>query len=82
MQCHNWSEIVLIDKIPRFKKVDSRPQKKNVWDIAEDQDWSTFQKSVIDNLASHNFHELSEDKLASRFATIQNSAGVSSLGYK
>ena len=79
---HNWSEIVLIDKIPRLIKVDSRPQKKNVWNIAEDQDWSAFKKSIIDNLASHDFHAMSENELASRVATVYNSAGLSSLGYR
>ena len=77
---HNWSEIVLIDKIPRLIKVDSRPQKKNVWKIDEDQDWSAFKKSVVDNLASHDFNKMSEDELASMIATVYKSAGLSALG--
>ena len=79
---HNWSEIVLIDKIPRLFKVDHRPQKKNVWNIGDDQDWSAFQRSVIDNISSHDFNEMSADELASRVATIYNSAGVSTIGYR
>ena len=79
---HNWSEIIVFDKIARLVKVDSRPKKKNVWNIREDQDWSAFQRSVSNNLASLDCTNMSEDELAARVASVYNTAGRSTLGYK
>ena len=79
---HNWSEIILFDKISWLIKVDSRPKKKNVWNIHEDQDWSAFNNSVAESLVSLDATDMSVDELAARVATTYNTAGRSTLGYK
>ena len=79
---HNWSEIVLEDRIAHFIKVDSRPKRKKVWNIKDDQDWTAFKASIAENLQRHNFSNKSEEELASLVASIFTCAGASSIGCK
>ena len=78
---HNWIEIILVDKIVNLVKVDTRPKKKNVWNIKDEQDWSAFQDAVVRNLPA-DVSEMSVDDLASLVASVYRTAGVSSIGYK
>ena len=79
---HNWSEIILRDKIANFVKVDTRAKRKQIWNIKDDQDWTAFKKSVVENIRQHEFTNKSEDELAVLVASIYNSAGSSSIGFK
>ena len=79
---HNWSEIVLEDKIAHFVKVDSRAKRKKVWNIKDDQNWTAFKTSIVENLQRHTFANKSAEELASLVASIYTSAGASSIGYK
>ena len=79
---HNWVEITMVDKFVKLSRIIAQPKKKEVWNIQEDQDWSTFQAAVLELLPDGDSTHLSVDELASLVATILRSAGVSSIGYK
>ena len=79
---HNWIDLVLVDKFVKLVKVDTRPKKKNVWNIKDDQDWSAFQAAVVRNLPQEDVSGMSLDELASLVVSVLRNAGVSSIGYK
>ena len=79
---HNWTKIVLSDKFRRLMRVNLRPQKKKVWNIQEDQDWTAFQCKVNELLPKGDLTAFSVDDLASRLVSALHSAGQSAIGFK
>ena len=79
---HNWSEITLVDKISHLFKVDSRPERKKVWNIRDNQDWTPFKNAVSEILARKDITNMNEEELAVLVASVYNTAGASAIGYK
>ena len=79
---HNWIELILIDEIVQLVRVDTRPKKKDTWNIKDDQDWSAFKAADVVNIPSKDVSNLGVDDLAALVATAFRTAGISSIGYK
>ena len=61
---HIWIYFKMADKFRRLVRFPQIPVKKDIWDIAVDQDWTAFREKAISNLPTGDISLLSIDELS------------------